>query len=105
MLPTIPTTPRTPLTSRPLLRYRFALCTYGCRCFALINFFLRSAFTTGTATVAMFTLAAVAACITRRFTIAGSYSYILMGVLIVIRVVAKQHGYAEAGRGKQFKHG
>ena len=101
MLPTIPITPCTPFTSRSLLRYRFALCSYGCRCFALISFFLRSAFTAGAPSVAMFTLAAIAACIAWRIPIAGSCGSFSFN-LFIREQAGKQGSDAEDYGGNQF---
>jgi len=103
MLPTIPTTPSSPLTSCSFLGYCFALGSYRFRCFAFKGLFFLFTFTTGAAVAAVPAFTAVAACIAWRIAIAGSGISVIS--VIFFRAEAKQHGDAEAGGGKQSCHG
>src|SRR5258706_14911940 len=104
MLPTIPTTPRSPFTSCSFPGYCFTLSSYRFWCFAFKGLFFLFTFTAGTATAAIFTFTAVATGIAWRIAIAGGGNNSCVSIIsfIFFWVEAGQHGYAEAGGGKQF---
>lgn len=101
MLPAIPILLCCTAASSSLLRYRFALGSYGCGCFISIIIIFLFAFASGAAFTAIPALAAIAAGIAGRIAITGSYIIsVNISVLISVGVKAKQHVNAEADGGE-----